>query len=99
MDHLEAVVEVKNIISPEFIDRIVPLINKKAKKNLEIRVGLDKNIRNVKGYHLNFETPTNLFYWNYIKKEIERLYVYYKIKFPEMDSSKINQIEIGRAHV
>jgi Rps23 Pro-64 3,4-dihydroxylase Tpa1-like proline 4-hydroxylase len=94
MDHLEAVVEVKKIISPEFIDKIVPLINKKAKKNLEVRVGLDKNIRNVKGYHLNFETPTNLFYWNFIKKEIERLYVYYKIKFPEMDSSKINQIDL-----
>ena len=94
MDHLEAVVEVKKIMSPKFIDKIVPLINKKAKKNLEVGVGLDKNIRNVKGYHLNFETPTNLFYWNYIKKEIERLYVYYKIKFPEMDSSKINQIDL-----
>jgi hypothetical protein len=32
MDHLEAVVEVKKIISPEFIDKIVPLINKKLKK-------------------------------------------------------------------
>ena len=94
MDHLEAVVEVKKIISPEFIDKIVPLINKKAKKNLEVGTGLDKNIRNVKGYHLNFETPTNLFYWNFIKQEIERLYVYYKIKFPEMDSSKINQIDL-----
>ena len=94
MDHLEAVVEVKKIMSPKFIDKIVPLINKKAKKNLEVKAGLHKNIRNVKGYHLNFETPTNLFYWNYIKKEIERLYVYYKIKFPEMDSSKINQIDL-----
>ena len=94
MDHLEAVVEVKKIISPEFIDKIVPLINKKAKKNLEVRTGLDKNIRNVKGYHLDFETPTNLFYWNYIKQEIERLYFYYKIKFPKMMSSKINQIDL-----
>jgi predicted 2-oxoglutarate/Fe(II)-dependent dioxygenase YbiX len=94
MDHLEAVVEIKKIISPEFIDKIVPLINKKAKKNLEVRTGLDKNIRNVKGYHLDFETPTNLFYWNYIKQEIERLYFYYKIKFPKMMSSKINQIDL-----
>jgi predicted 2-oxoglutarate/Fe(II)-dependent dioxygenase YbiX len=94
MDHLEAVVEVKKIISPDFINKIVPLINKKTKKNLEVITGLDKNIRNVKGYHLNFETPTNLFYWNYIKQEIERLYVYYKIKFPKMDSSKINQIDL-----
>ena len=94
MDHLEAIVELKNIISPEFIDKIIPLINKKASKNLEVRAGLDKNIRNVKGYHLNFDTPTNIFYWNYIKTEIERLYTYYKIKFPKMTSSKINQIDL-----
>lgn len=94
MDHLEAIVELKNIISPEFIDKIIPLINKKASKNLEVGTGLDKNIRNVKGYHLNFDTPTNIFYWNYIKTEIERLYTYYKIKFPKMTSSKINQIDL-----
>ena len=94
MDHLEAIVELKNIISPEFIDKIIPLIDKKSKKNLAVTGGLLKNIRNVKGYHLNFETPTNIFYWNFIKKEIERLYIYYKAKFPEMKSSKINQIDL-----
>ena len=83
MDHLEAIVELKNIISPEFIDKIIPLIDKKSKKNLTVTGGLLKNIRNVKGYHLNFETPTNIFYWNFIKKEIERLYIYYKAKFPD----------------
>mgnify|MGYP003651928876 CR=1 len=94
MDHLEAIVEIKNVVSTKFIDKIIPLIEKKSKENLTIRNGLDKKIRNVKGYHLNFETPTNLFYWNYIKQEIERLYTYYKIKFPKMLSSKINQIDL-----
>ena len=94
MDHLEAIVEIKNVISTEFIDKIIPLINHKAKKNLSVGHGLDKDIRNVKGYQLNFNTPTNLFYWNYIKQEIERLYTYYKIKFPKMKSSKINQIDL-----
>ena len=87
MDHLEAIVEIKKVVSPEFINKIIPLINHKAKENLFIEKGLDKNIRNVKGYHLNFNTPTNLFYWNYIKKEIERLYLMYKGKFTKMDSS------------
>ena len=94
MDHLEAIVEIKNVISTEFIDKIIPLTNQKAKENLTVGHGLDTDIRNVKGYHLTFNTPTDLFYWNYIKEEIERLYTYYKIKFPKMTSSKINQIDL-----
>jgi predicted 2-oxoglutarate/Fe(II)-dependent dioxygenase YbiX len=94
MDHLEAVVEIKNVVSLEFIDKIIPLTNYKAKKNLTVMSGLDKNIRNVKGYHLTFNTPTDVFYWNYIKTEIERIYIFYKAKFPRMMSSKINQIDL-----
>ena len=55
---------------------------------------LNTDIRNVKGYQLNFKTPTNLFYWNYIKNEITRVYGFYKAKFPMMASSKINQIDL-----
>ena len=94
MDHLEAIVELKNIVSYNFIDKIIPLIDKKADKNLSIRLGVDTNIRNVKGYHLNFNTPTNLFYWNFIKKEIENMYIHYKSKFPKITSNKINQIDL-----
>ena len=94
MDHLEAIVEIKNVVSTEFIDKIIPLINHKALENLKVGHGLDKNRRNVKGYHLNFDTPTDLFYWNYIKTEIERIYIFYKTKFPKMTSSKINQIDL-----
>ena len=94
MDHTETIVEIKNIINPEFIKRIIPLIDQKAKNNLSIKIGIDKDIRNVQGYSLNFDTPTNMFYWNYIKKEIERLYVFYKVKFPKMNSDKINQIDL-----
>jgi predicted 2-oxoglutarate/Fe(II)-dependent dioxygenase YbiX len=57
--------------------------------------GLNKNIRNVKGYHLNYKkSKIEDFYWNYIKQEIERLYTFYKAKFPKMTSSKINQIDL-----
>lgn len=94
MNHEEFIVEIKNVINPEFIKKIIPLINKKALKNLEVRSGLKKETRNVKGYYLDFKTPTNIFYWNYIKKEIERLYIFYKTKFPKMTSSKINQIDL-----
>lgn len=94
MDHLEAIVEIKNIIDIKFIEKITPFLKIKTSKNLEITNGLNKNVRNVKGYHLDFKTPTNVFYWNFIKKEIERLYKFYKIKFPKMVSKKINQIDL-----
>ena len=94
MDHLEAIVEIKNIIDIKFIEKITPFLKIKTSKNLEISNGLDKNVRNVKGYHLYLVTPTNVFYWNFIKKEIERLYKFYKIKFPKMVSKKINQIDL-----
>tara|TARA_R100001510_G_C7636780_1_gene194849 strand:+ start:81 stop:626 length:546 start_codon:yes stop_codon:yes gene_type:complete len=94
MNHLEAIVEIKKIISPQFIKKIIPLIKVKSKINLKVNSGINKKIRNVKGYQLNLETPTNIFYWNYIKQEIERLYSYYKIKFPKMSSYKINQIDL-----
>ena len=94
MDHLEAIVELKNIVSPKFIDKIIPLINHKAKKNLGVLDNINKDVRNVKGHHLTFDTPTDLFYWNYIKSEIEKIYTFYKAKFPKMMSSKINQIDL-----
>jgi|TARA_A100001391_G_scaffold157570_1_gene115848 predicted 2-oxoglutarate/Fe(II)-dependent dioxygenase YbiX len=94
MDHLEAIVEIKNIISKDFINKIIPLTNHKAKDYLKIGIGLRKEYRNVKGYQLNFTTPTNVFYWNFIKKEIERIYTFYKAKFPKMSSVKINQIDL-----
>jgi len=94
MDHTEAIVELKKFSDVSFTDKIIPLINKKAKKNLETIGGLETTVRNVKGYTLTFDTPTDLFYFNFIKKEIQRSYFYYKIKFPQMESKKINQIDL-----
>ncbi len=94
MDHLEAIVELKNIISSDFCKKVMSFIDKKAKQKLNISTGLDINRRNVKGYYLNLETPTNTFYWNYIKNEIERNYIHYKTKFNKMASSKINQMDL-----
>ena len=94
MHYLEALMELKNIVQNNFIEKIIPLIDHKSNKKLKIGGGVDINIRNVNGYHLNFETPTNLFYWNYIKQEIEKHYILYKAKFPKMMSNKINQIDL-----
>ena len=67
MYYTEAIVELKNIIDPVFAKRIINITKARSKKNLKVRDGLIQNIRDVKGHHLNFDTPTNLFYWNYIR--------------------------------
>ena len=69
MDHLEAIVELKNAINPNFIKKMIALIDHKAKNKMEVKSGIREKVRNVKGYVLNFETPTNLFYCNYIKAD------------------------------
>jgi len=94
MDHLEAIVVLKKIIPKEFIDKIIPLIDKKCENHLGVALGVKRSVRNVRGYILDFKTPTNLFYWNYIKNMIQNSYVYYKAKFPHMASNKINQIDL-----
>ena len=93
MDHLEAVVEIKNVISTEFINKIIPLIDSRAKKNMLVKNSVEnKKMRDVKGCELTSDISTDLFI--YIKKEIERLYNFYKVKFPKLQSSRINQIDL-----
>lgn len=100
MDHTEAIVKLDKVINPEFIEKMIPFIKHKARTSLGINKGtnqdfIERDYRNVKGYHINMKgSPTDIFYWNYVKKEIERLFFYYKTKFPLMTSSIINQIDL-----
>jgi predicted 2-oxoglutarate/Fe(II)-dependent dioxygenase YbiX len=99
MDHTESIVHIKGVVNDGLIKKIIPLIKQKAKNNLEVYDGKRTDIRNVKGCHLNFTTPTKLFYWNLIKIEIQRLYIYYSSKFPKMNLNKINQIDLLKYEV
>ena len=99
MNFLEAIVEIKNVVEPSFSEKIINLVDHKAQNNLGITDMVNTSIIKVNGYHLNLDTPTNMFYWNYIKKEIERLYVFYKVKFPMINNLKINQIDLLKYHV
>ena len=99
MDHLEAIVEIKNIVSPEFSNKLISLIENKAKKNLPVVSGINKVFRNVKGHDLRRKNSTDIFYWDYIAKEIERLFLFYKIKFPLISATTINQINLLKYNV
>jgi len=99
MDHLEAIMELKNITHPDFNKKIIDLIKIKSTKKLTVIDGVNKNIRDVNGYTLTFDTPTNIFYFNLIKKEIMKLYLHYKAKFPQLRSEKLNQIDLLKYNV
>ncbi len=95
MNHLEAIMEIKGVIPKEFNELLIPLIDKKATKNLEILENPDgEDVRNVKGYHLSFSTPTDMFYWNLIKIQIERMFFNYQGKFKQITGDKVNQIDL-----
>ena len=88
------IMELKNITHFNFNKKIINLIKVRCTKQLPVTKGLDKNIRNVNGHTLNFDTPTNLFYFNLIKNEIMKLYFHYKAKFPQIQTQKLNQIDL-----
>ena len=93
MDHLEAIVEIKKIVNPDLCDEVITIIDEKATKHLTIEEDeLNKNIRNVLGYTL--DSKKDKFIFDKIKKEIEKLHLFYKVKFPKIDNTKTNQIDI-----
>ena len=38
MDHLEAIVKLDNVVRLEFINKLIPFIKTKAKKNMKVQV-------------------------------------------------------------
>tara|TARA_Y100000592_G_scaffold2270_1_gene3498 strand:- start:169 stop:714 length:546 start_codon:yes stop_codon:yes gene_type:complete len=92
MDHLEAVVQIDNIIDDDFCNDIIKIIDEKCHKSMTTMGGLDINIRNVLG--LTLDNKKNKILYEKINKKIEELYVYYKIKFKTLDNNKINQIDL-----
>ena len=60
MDHTDAIVELKNIVDPQLVSKVVPLINKKAKHKLKLAEVVDTSIRNVNGYSLTFKLSSDM---------------------------------------
>ena len=98
MDHLETVIHLNNAINQGIVKKIISLIDKKTTEKLTTVGGLNTSQRNVKGYNLkmgqNKMKPTDIFYGNIIKSEIERLFVFYRAKFPLVKTNKIDQIDL-----
>jgi len=94
MDHLEAVVQIDNMIDENFCNDIINVINNKSIKHMTTMNGVNTNVRNVMGYTLQTIDKDKPVYEK-INKKIEELYVYYKMKFLRgLENKKINQIDL-----
>jgi len=100
MDHTEAIIQINNVVNKSLCDKVIKIIDQKAKKQMQVlnfgKNELDKKVRNVLGYNLQIK-DRDIF--NKINNEIQRLYIFYKIKFPKMYSSRINQIDLLKYEV
>jgi len=101
MNYTEAIIQINNVVNKSLCNKLIEFIEQKAKKQMLVKGGfgkneLDKKIRNVLGYNLKIQDKD---IFNEINNEIQRLYVFYKIKFPKMYSNKINQIDLLKYEV
>ncbi len=73
--------ELKKVIAPFFCKKIIALANKKCVENLEIRLHLDTNKRNVKGYQLNLTMLPICFIGIILKKRFKDFILTIKLNF------------------
>ncbi len=90
MDHLDAIIQIDGMIDNNFCKEIIDSYKKFKLEDLPVHHDVDKNERNVLGYTIG--PKKNPF--NKIKKQIEKFYVHYQLKFPFAISNKIKQIDL-----
>tara|TARA_R110000744_G_scaffold129705_1_gene237168 strand:+ start:2057 stop:2605 length:549 start_codon:yes stop_codon:yes gene_type:complete len=90
----DAIVE----ITPEFpeplLSNLIEYIDHKATTKLNTIGGLKPEIRNVLGYSLRKDRISDKVYFRHIQDFITIQYSHYMAKFPAIDTSNINQIDL-----
>ena len=93
----EAIVKIDNFFNPELLKLILLYSKKKCKKYLRVGIGrgeVKEDIRKVKGYSLKQNLPGDIIYYKHVQKEITRAYVFYKAKFPILETKRLKQIDL-----
>jgi len=92
MNYLEAVVQIDNIVEDIFCKEIIDYYDKIDLKSLGVVDLSDNTSRNVLGKHLDYKEDKIIF--EKINKKIEKVYSFYKIKFPKIILNKISEIDL-----
>ena len=96
----EAIVVLNNLIDKNFFNDIKKYIDKMATDKLRVANNyLDESRRNVFGYTLTDSVTLDEIFFKQIDKIIQQHYVYYKFKFPYLETSKINQVDLLKYEV
>jgi predicted 2-oxoglutarate/Fe(II)-dependent dioxygenase YbiX len=90
----EAIVVLNNLTNKDFIELIKKYTDKKAINRLSTLGGDTEHIRNVFGYTLTKNNISDKIYFKHINKIIQQHYSHYKFKFPYIEPSNLNQIDL-----
>ena len=95
----EAIVVLNNLTNKDFIELIKKYTDKKAINRLSTLGGDTEHIRNVFGYTLTKNNISDKIYFKHINKIIQQHYSHYKFKFPYIEPSNLNQIDLLKYEV
>lgn len=93
MNFEDAIVVLNNLTNKKFIKLIKKYIDKKAINKLP-DLGGSKEYRNVWGHTIKNDGLLDKIFFKHIDKIIQQHYSHYKIKFPYLKTSKLQQIDL-----
>ena len=95
----EAIVILNNLTNKDFIELIKKYIDKKAINKLATFGGDTEKTRNVFGHSLTKDIISDKIFFKHIDGIIKQHYFHYKIKFPYIETSNLNQIDLLKYEV
>jgi predicted 2-oxoglutarate/Fe(II)-dependent dioxygenase YbiX len=95
----EAIVILNNLTNKDFIELIKKYTDKKAINKLATFGGDTEKIRNVFGHSLTKDIISDKIFFKHIDGIIKQHYSHYKIKFPYIETSNLNQIDLLKYEV
>lgn len=90
----EAIVVINPELNQNIVKGLLDYTNYVAKEKMTVSTGLKENIRNVIGYSLGKEKISDIVFFKHIQNIITQNYMFYKIKFPQILTNEINQIDL-----
>jgi hypothetical protein len=95
----EAIVILNNLTNKDFIELIKKYTDKKAINKLATFGGDTEKTRNVFGHSLTKDIISDKIFFKHIDGIIKQHYFHYKIKFPYIETSNLNQIDLLKYEV
>jgi predicted 2-oxoglutarate/Fe(II)-dependent dioxygenase YbiX len=95
----EAIVVLNNLTNKDFIELIKKYIDKKAINKLPTQGGDTEKTRNVFGNSLTKDSVSDKIFFKHIDKIIQQHYSHYRLKFPYLKTSNLNQIDLLKYEV